>query len=252
MLLAQRPSSLACVPAPAQVQGVVEAGPRADPAAFLAALERLEAAIDFLQAHRSMHSAQDALRHTTALRDAALASAAAEFAAQLQKRAAAPAAAAAAGAPLPEPVVAQLRSLAAAMLRRGGSAAGGRACVQAYVGARCGALGAALEAHLPPQQASGGSKEEVARLPWEAVEPRIAGWTAALRLLVQLAQAEAQLCAAIFPAGEQGAVASQASTRRGGGTCLLLAACCLARCQQPSALLPRNCCRSWRPPPAPC
>lgn len=196
---------------PPQVQGVIEAGPHAALPAFLAALERLEAAIDFLQAHRSMHSAQDALRHTTALRDAALASAAAEFAAQLQKRSAAPTTATAPGAPppLPEPVAAQLRSLAAAMLRRGGSAAGGRACVQAYASARCGALAAALDAHLPPQQASSSSKEEMARLPWEAVEPRIPGWTAALRLLVQLAQAEAQLCGAIFPAGEQGAVAAQ-------------------------------------------
>ena len=36
------------------MQGVIGAGPRANLEAFLAALDRLEAALDFLTAHRSM------------------------------------------------------------------------------------------------------------------------------------------------------------------------------------------------------
>lgn len=181
-----------------QMQGVIDAGPRANLEAFLAALERLEVALDFLQAHRSMQSAEDALRHTAALRDRGLAAAGAEFAALLAKHAAVPpallarlraaaeagaasghsrAAAAAAGGSgaldlLPEPVLAKLRALAAAMLHNGG-AAGGRSCIRAYADVRRSVLVAALEPHLAPL---GGSREELGKLTWQQMETKIPGW----------------------------------------------------------------------------
>ncbi|KAL4425956.1 hypothetical protein ABPG75_009972 [Micractinium tetrahymenae] len=164
-----------------KMQGIIQAGPRAGLEAFLAALSRLEAAVDFLQAHRSMQSAEDALRHTTALRDSALSACAQEFSSLAHKHsAAAPAAAlararaaAAAGdsgraapgaavadagaaqqdmaAPLdllPGPVLDKLRELAGAMLRGGSAGASGRAAVRAWMDARQALLRSELDAFL--------------------------------------------------------------------------------------------------------
>lgn len=186
-----------------KMQGVIQAGPRANLEAFLAALGRLEAAIDFLAAHRSMQSAEDALRHTAALRDSALGAAGQEFAALLQKHSAAPqallarlragsfasrggGAASAAAAPdaagsaplelLPEAVLPKLKALAGAMLRSssganagGGGGGGSRACIKAYADARRGVMQASLEPFLSP---FAGSKEE---LSWQQVAAKIPG-----------------------------------------------------------------------------
>jgi exocyst complex protein 7 len=189
-----------------KMQGVIQAGPRANLEAFLAALGRLEAAIDFLAAHRSMQSAEDALRHTAALRDSALGAAAQEFAALLQKHSAAPqallarlragsfgssgggtAARASAAGPdaagsaalelLPEAVLPKLKALAGAMLRgssgtnagSGSSSGGGRACIKAYADARRGVMQGSLEPFLSP---FAGSKEELA---WQQVAAKIPG-----------------------------------------------------------------------------
>lgn len=193
-----------------QLQGTIQAGPRgANLEPFLAALQRLEAAIDFLQAHRSMQSAEDALRHTTALRDSGLAACAAECGALLRKHAAIPeallarlraaaeassggraagsssVAAADAAAPvpldlLPEATLARLRSLAAAMLGSGGSSSeGGRSCVRIYVEARSGVLRSALSSLLAPLSSmvasASSSKDGAAQLTWQHVETRIPG-----------------------------------------------------------------------------
>ena len=169
----------------------MEAGPRADLASFLAALQRLEAALAYLQAHRAMQSAEDALRHTSALRDVGLAAAGAEFSALLAKHGAVPAPALArlrAGAEaggatspssadarpvelLPEALMGTLRALAAALLRDAGSPSA-RSCVQAYAEARRGVVAAALEPQLAPL---GGSREELDKLSWQQVEARIPG-----------------------------------------------------------------------------
>lgn len=175
------------------MQPVIQAGPRgASLEAFLAALDRLEAAIDFLQAHRSLQSAEDALRHTTALRDSGLVAAGGEFGAVLQKAAApvpqallARARAAAGGdggalppdAPLellPGWALARLRQLAEAMLRGGGTPAS-RACMRQYAEARRGVLLAALEGFLAPFAGGGSSREEAARATWQQMEGRIPG-----------------------------------------------------------------------------
>ncbi|KAI7842350.1 hypothetical protein COHA_003990 [Chlorella ohadii] len=193
-----------------KLQGTIQAGPRgANLEPFLAALQRLEAAIDFLQAHRSMQSAEDALRHTTALRDSGLAACAAECGALLRKHAAIPeallarlraaaeassggraagsssVAAADAAAPvpldlLPEATLARLRSLAAAMLGSGGSSSeGGRSCVRIYVEARSGVLRSALSSLLAPLSSmvasASSSKDGAAQLTWQHVETRIPG-----------------------------------------------------------------------------
>lgn len=169
----------------------MEAGPRADLAPFLAALQRLEAALAYLQAHRAMQSAEDALRHTAALRDVGLAAAAAEFSSLLAKHGSVPASALArlrAGAEggssaspssadsrpvelVPEPRVGPLRALAAALLHDAGSTSA-RSCVHAYAEARRGVVAAALEPQLAPL---GGSREELAKLSWQQVEARIPG-----------------------------------------------------------------------------
>jgi exocyst complex protein 7 len=119
-----------------KMQGVIQAGPRANLEAFLAALGRLEAAIDFLAAHRSMQSAEDALRHTAALRDSALGAAGQEFAALLQKHSAAP-----------QALLARLR--AGSFASRGGGVGSGsaRCCRQRPPGAA--ARGSAAQAQGP-------------------------------------------------------------------------------------------------------
>ena len=187
------------------MQPVIQAGPRgANLGAFLGALERLEAAIAFLQAHRSMQSAEDALRHTAALRDSGLAACAAELSALLQKHAAVPeallarlrtaaeaggsgAAGADASTPapldlLPEAALARMRPLADAML--GGGSGGGRSCVRIYVDARRGVLRSALGGLLGPLSSiaasANSSKDEAARLSWQHVESRIPGWASLL------------------------------------------------------------------------
>lgn len=193
------------------MQGTIQAGPRsANLQPFLAALQRLEAAILFLQAHRSMQSAEDALRHTTALRDSGLAACAAEFGALLRKHAMVPeallarlrsaaearsggsaagsgstteAADAASPAPLdllPEAVLDRLRPLAGAMLGGGsGSSEGGRSCVRIYVEARSGLLRSALGSLLAPLTSvvasASSSKDGQAQLTWQHVETRIPG-----------------------------------------------------------------------------
>jgi hypothetical protein len=175
------------------MQSVIQAGPRAHLEGFLAALERLEVAIDFLQAHRRMASAEDALRHTTALRDAGLAACAREFSALLQKHsnvppallaqlravageggpAASGGAAAAAGLAsgplnlLPEAVLAKLKALAVPMLRGGSQVA-----LKAYAEARRGLLQSQLDGLLA---LLAGSREELARLSWQQLEGRIPG-----------------------------------------------------------------------------
>lgn len=162
------------------MQGIIQAGPRAGLEAFLAALSRLDAAVDFLQAHRSMQSAEDALRHTAALRDSALSACAQEFSSLAHKHsAAAPAAAlarvraaataadgqdAAGAAPadasapqhsaaapfdlLPAPVLEKMRELAGAVLRGGSASASGHAAVKAYVDARQALLRSELDTLL--------------------------------------------------------------------------------------------------------
>ena len=183
-----------------QMQGVIQAGPRANLEAFLAALARLEAAIDFLQAHRSMQSAESALRHTTALRESGLAACSQEFGALLQKHSTVPQAlmaqlrgAAAAGgrqgggytvpdvgagpgaggaAPLqllPDAVLPKLKDLAAAMLR----GTSGRGCIRTYAEARRGVLQRSLEGLLAP--CAGSSRDELARLSWQQMEGKIPG-----------------------------------------------------------------------------
>lgn len=189
------------LPLALQMQPIIQAGPRGGSLeAFLAAMERLEAAIDFLEAHRALQSADDALRHTTALRDAGLAAAGAEFGALMQKHAAAvpqsliarvkagERVAGAGAAPgstgsdaplhlLPAPALERLHALAAAMLHGGGTPPG-RACIRTYAEARRVVLQAALDAVLLPFAASGGtsgSSKEEARLAWQQLEGRVPG-----------------------------------------------------------------------------
>lgn len=195
-----------------QMQGIIQAGPRAGLEAFLAATARLEAAVDFLQAHRSMQSAEDALWHTAALRDAALSAVGAEFSALAHKHsAAAPAAAlarvragAGAGDPggaapgagsapqdaaapldlLPLPVLEKLRDLAGAMLRGGSASASGRAAVKSYADARQAVLRPEMDALLAglaaaaAAAASSGSAPGTAaagQLSWQGIEAKLPG-----------------------------------------------------------------------------
>ncbi|KAL4444856.1 hypothetical protein ABPG77_003906 [Micractinium sp. CCAP 211/92] len=229
-----------------RLQGIIQAGPRAGLEAFLAALSRLEAAVDFLQAHRSMQSAEDALRHTAALRDAALSACSQEFSSLANKHsAAAPAAAlararatassgdAGRAAPgvsiaqqdavpplelLPGSVLEKLRELAGAMLRGSSASASGRAAIKAYVEARQAVLRSELDTLLSgltaaAAAASGGGSTGTAaagsQLSWQSIEAKLPGWMTALRLFLQLAQEEARLCGAVFPAAEQAGVLSQ-------------------------------------------
>ncbi len=196
----------------AQLQGIIQAGPRAGLEAFLAALSRLEAAVDFLQAHRSMQSAEDALRHTAALRDAALSACSQEFSSLANKHsAAAPAAAlararatassgdAGRAAPgvsiaqqdavpplelLPGSVLEKLRELAGAMLRGGSASASGRAAIKAYVEARQAVLRSELDTLLSgltaaAAAASGGGSTGTAaagsQLSWQSIEAKLPG-----------------------------------------------------------------------------
>lgn len=155
-----------------------------------------------------MQSAEDALRHTTALRDSGLAACAAECDALLRKHGAIPEAllarlraAAEAGssgwpagssgttadaaAPssldlLPEAALARLRPLAAAMLGSGGSTSeGGRRCIRIYVEARSGVLRSALSSFLGTLSSmvasASSSKDGAAQLTWQHVEARIPG-----------------------------------------------------------------------------
>lgn len=68
-----------------QVQGIIQEGPRANLQAFLSALSKLAAAIEFLKAQKHMATAADALAHASALRDRAVERAGAEFGALLGK-----------------------------------------------------------------------------------------------------------------------------------------------------------------------
>ena len=154
--------------------------------------------------HTRMQAAEDALRHTTALRDSALAAAAQEFAGVLHKAgAAAPAAALArlraaaadsqagggssaaadaAAAPLdllPEAVLGRLRELAGALLRGGATNASGRTCVRAYAEARAALLRAELDGFLAPLVAAAavGASSTAAgqQATWQSLESRIPG-----------------------------------------------------------------------------
>ena len=182
---------------------MIKQGPRADLETFLKALAQLDAALEFLQRHRSMQTAADALAHTTALRDNALAQCSTEFAALLRQHsalplavaeaappphagsirerrasamagsgaAAAPAAAAAAAAAATDlsqdPAIAQLRQLGEVLLHHDA-----RACLRSYADVRCGVVNKALERHPSPV---GGSREEVARMSWQTLEAGMPG-----------------------------------------------------------------------------
>ncbi|GAB4824073.1 hypothetical protein N2152v2_011119 [Parachlorella kessleri] len=199
-----------------KVESVIGEGPRANLQAFLAALAKLDAAIQFLQQHRHMQTAADALGHTTALRGRAVEQCGAEFGALLAKHSAVPQAllalqrqsmslalssrdldqevAAVIPDMLPETVLPKLRALAQAQLSNGD-----RSCLKTFVDTRRRVVQQCLEGLL----AGIGSREDIARMAWRQVEVRIPSWVAAVKLLVRLVQEEARLCALVFPSSEQ-------------------------------------------------
>lgn len=134
-----------CAPAAPvlQVQGVIQEGPRANLQAFLGALTALEGAIDFLRAHKHMHTAADALAHTSALRDRAVDAAAAEFGALLAKH----------SAPPPALLAAQRQQAASSALARQDREQGelalerGVGWAPKFVGAAAGSCAAAAKAN---------------------------------------------------------------------------------------------------------
>lgn len=211
-----------------KVQSVVRAGPAADLNAFLAAVEQLSAALAFLQRYSDrMQTAADALAHTTAVRNDALAQCTSEFTALLKRHATAvpmtaaepqplpprggssrnsiisTAAAATASATadlVPEPVLAQLQALATVLLQTNAVA-----CIRSYVEVRRNVLARALSRPL----AQLGSREDFARLTWQQLEAKIPHWANGLRLLSRMLPQEARLAAAIYKAQDAPGVLAQ-------------------------------------------
>lgn len=213
-----------------EVEGVINEGPRANLQAFLQALTKLDGAIEFLQQHRHMHTAADALAHTTALRGRALEACASEFRAVLEKHSLVPPSLLALQRQntsstaltthgcdldvsnlltelLPQSVIPKLRALAQAQTK-----AGSRSCIKIYSETRR----SVLQQCLDPLLEGVGTREEVARTPaWRPVEARIPGWEAAVKLLAQGVREEARLVAALFQPEAQAELLQQVSTSAG-------------------------------------
>ncbi|KAL0036401.1 hypothetical protein WJX77_006182 [Trebouxia sp. C0004] len=198
-----------------KVESRILQGPRSDLSSFMTAFEKLDLAITFLQKHRNLSTAEDALRHATDLQKDGLRLCQEEFMTVLKGNLQEPNAArlvqgsfpsqdiavsggrqnAAEAGPQPDlalvspAVLPRLHTLAQAMLRCRGSHV-----FKAYCDLQREVLDRALGS-LPNQATS---SEDLSKMSWSQVEKKVNGWVQALQVLTQIAVAQSQLSRAVF------------------------------------------------------